>query len=214
MISMKPYSSAEQYASAVVAFLTAEANASIARKERAVVAVPGGSVARDVLPRLSDTNFPFDRVTFTLTDERWVPRSHPDSNEGLLRKLLAADLPFSLAGLFRADGDDTAILRELDGTVPSPDIALLGMGEDGHTASLFPHDAANAISASRFAFVDRPDARRITLTPTALKAISVVALAFRGSAKRAILNEAAEPGPPSKLPVRHILDRATIFTAP
>jgi 6-phosphogluconolactonase len=180
----------------------------------AVLAVPGGRTARALLPRIAALPLPWDRMTITLTDERWVPLDHPDSNEGQARSLLGGPAAARLQGLFRHGRTPEQALPELVAQTPQADVVLLGMGEDGHIASIFPDDAANRATAT-LAVVDRPDHRRVTLTPRALGAARRVVVAVTGAAKQAIIDQALLDGPLELLPVRHALAAgAAVFIGP
>jgi len=85
-----------------------------------------------------------------------------------------------------------------------PDVVLLGMGEDGHIASLFPHDAANR-SPAPLATVSRPDHLRVTLTPPVLAHARKIVVAFTGPAKTIVFERAVLDGTGEDLPVRHAL---------
>ncbi len=177
----------------------------LADQPTTVLMVPGGRTAQAVLPVLAGYDLPWRRVIITLTDERCIPASHPDSNEGLVRRLLAGPArAAALAGLYRPDEAPGKTTLRL-GTLPRPFAAvLLGMGEDGHIASLFPRDPANA-DPGLIARVERPDHPRLTWTPRFLTDASELVLAFTGTVKAMLLERALADGPTAELPVRHVL---------
>lgn len=177
----------------------------------ATLAVPGGSVAHDVLPELARFDLPWDRFKITLVDERWVPPSHEASNEGLVRTLLPRNARFNV--LFMEGRAPSAAADELGALIPAPDVVLLGMGDDGHIASLFPGDPVN-FSTAKFAAVQRAGHPRITMTPPTLLAARDVILAFRGKPKATKFDEACTAGSAHELPVRHVLARAQTFMGP
>jgi 6-phosphogluconolactonase len=203
------------FARAAADAVAAGLSSALAEQFHAVLAVPGGSTGRTVLPILAANPLPWHRIRVTLVDERWVPRDHPDSNESLVRELLygpAAQSEF--AGLYNGAATPEAALHDLTARIPSPDVILLGMGEDGHIGSLFPGDPANH-ATSRFAAVRRSDHLRITLTPLALAAGRCLVLAFCGAIKQAVFEHALRPGLADELPVRHALRaHAHIFVGP
>ncbi|PXX13956.1 6-phosphogluconolactonase [Nitrosomonas ureae] len=115
----------------------------LTRKPQATLVVPGGSTPRHYLPALAKCQLPWDRITITLSDERWVDVNNEQSNEQLVKKYLMAHLPpnTSFIGLKTQhenpfDAVDT-IHQRLD-QLPSLSLTVLGLGEDGHIASLFP----------------------------------------------------------------------------
>ncbi len=181
----------------------------LARHPTTVLMVPGGRTATAVLPVLAGTELPWRRVIITLADERCLPTSHPDSNEGLVRRLLGPRLEggaaaATLAGLYRPDETPARAALRL-GALPRPfGAVLLGMGEDGHIASLFPGDPANA-DPGPMALVQRPDHPRLTWTPQFLTDTRALVLAFAGATKAALLERALADGLPADLPVRHVL---------
>ena len=193
---------------------------------RASLAVPGGTTPGPFLTRLGQSEVPWEQVAVTLTDERWVPVSSERSNQALLAKTLFAGfaasaefVPLYTATPGPADGlpsVETA-LRQI---VLPLDVAVLGMGEDGHTASLFPGaigteaalDPAGERVVAEITAAGQPEPR-VTLTAPALSAARTLCLLIHGEAKRRVLETAAEDAP-----IRAVLDRARgeplVFHAP
>lgn len=196
--------------------------AAIAARGRAIMAVPGGTSPGPVLTRLAGHSLDWSKVTVLPGDERWVPPTDDRSNERLIRHCLAAGGADGARVLPLYDGspDPEEAARklgpELAGLLPL-DICLLGMGTDGHTASLFPDapelsealaaPAGRPLVAMRPASVPEP---RITLTATALSGARALHLIVTGAAKWLVLKEAAEPGPVEPYPVRAVLARDDI----
>lgn len=214
-MSIHRFSSTESFITAAAETVTAAALAVLSAQRKLVIALPGGSTAYKLVPALCAAPLPWERITFTLTDERWVAPDYPGSNEGLLRSLITgATTAAAFAGYFREGIDAAAATTELENRIPQPDIALLGMGADGHIASIFPHDAANH-SAARFAFVVRPDYPRLTLTPLALTQSRHLFVVTNGGDKAAMLERAVQDGAADDLPVRHALNAgAAVFLGP
>ena len=132
------------------AFVTA-ARLTIAKRGRFAVALSGGSTPRAVNARIAEAGqaLAWDRVHVFFGDERAVPPDHPDSNYRMARESLLARVPIPAvnvhrvrgeAGATRAAAEYEAELRAFFGPGPAPafDLIFLGMGADGHTASLFP----------------------------------------------------------------------------
>jgi 6-phosphogluconolactonase len=165
---------------------------------RAVVAFPGGSTPAPIFECLPREPFPWNRVTLLPTDERDVAASDPLSNEGALR------------AVFQPLGAHVLPLAAAD-TLDLPlDLAWLGMGEDGHTASLFPGpDLETAFSTEAPVVAVRPDplpagaaVARHSLSAHALASAREILVTITGATKRAVL-EAAIAGAP--LPIGRLL---------
>jgi 6-phosphogluconolactonase len=153
-------------------------------------------------------------VLFFFGDERCVPPEDPESNYGMARDAMLAPLGIDAAHVFRMRGEDppaqaaaayAAVLQEQLGPSTVLDLVMLGMGPDGHTASLFPgsspHDGGDALVAAPF--VAKFDTYRITLTPRAINAARAVEIATAGTAKAAALAGALDgPYNPNLYPVQ------------
>ncbi len=219
----------EYHAAAELAQAIADAlRAAISARGQALLAVSGGKSPLALFAALREQELPWGQVTVLLADERCVPIDHADSNSALVREHLlkgrasaASWQPFFelLPSGDSADWSD-AELDALAGAANMPlaalpwplDVLVLGMGEDGHTASLFPASPGleTALHSSvRVAWV-RPVAAahaRLTLTlPTLLEAGSVF-LPLAGAAKLAVFARASE-SPQTELPISLVLHGA------
>ena len=171
----------------------------------ASLVVSGGSTPAPVFKRLSDTGIDWSKVVVTLADERWVPPGHADSNESLVRDLLLVNkaqyaqfVPLYSDGL-SADNSVPGLATNIV-SMPQPfTVTILGMGNDGHTASLFPDapadqlDAAMAIDNMQTVAVLRPPSvpqERISLTRSALLNSHHRILHITGNAKYEVLVKA------------------------
>ncbi len=196
----------------------------IAARGRASLVASGGTTPGPLYDALSQRALPWDKVAVTLSDERWVPPDDPRSNEKLLRDRLlrgkaatAHLVPLKTASATPDDGaaaSDAAIAA-----MPRPfDLTLLGMGDDGHTASLFPHapglDAALDVTAPALVrAVHAPDVppvgERMTLTLRALLESRLIVVLVRGPEKRAAYEKARAGTDVHAAPVRAILNQRT-----
>jgi 6-phosphogluconolactonase len=184
------------------------------------LALPGGSVATTCFPRLAKLPIDWDRCEFFWVDERAVPPSDPESNYGTARSLWldAAGVPATRAHRMPADAPDLDAAAESYSDViiriahrpPRLNYVILGVGPDGHVASLFPGHALLA-EAHRLAAAVRdapkPPAHRLTLTLPVLSGAGRVVLAAFGRTKAEVIREALT-NPASALPVSLVLRRA------
>ncbi len=154
-----------------------------------VVALAGGTTPRRFYERLATLRYPWDQVHVVPTDERCVPPGHEDSNFRMLDRALLSRIP---ATVHRLAGEtcDPALhdreVRDLLRRAPL-DLALLGLGEDGHTASLFPGHPALAEAERAVVRVDGQGHPRLTLTLPVLSSARVALFLVTGSAKREAL---------------------------
>lgn len=190
----------------------------IADAGSAIIAVSGGNTPKLMFDHLSRQDLGWDKVTITLVDERQVPISSDRSNARLVSQHLlknnAARAHF--VPLFE---NVTAASK-----LPSFDAVVLGMGDDGHTASFFP-DGDNLAKALDPATQDRiitmqaPDAGepRLTFTLKVLLASPFLALHIEGDDKMKVLEKALIPGPVAQMPIRAVLQAThpvTLYWAP
>jgi 6-phosphogluconolactonase len=156
-----------------------------------IVALAGGRTPRSFYDRLAEVDHPWSEVDLLLTDERCVPPDHPDSNfrmveEALLSRLDPKPRIHPMPGeSCDADGHE-ASLREAFGGLRL-DMAVLGLGEDGHTASLFPGDPILDERLRWVGRVERPDHPRLTLTLPVLSTARVAMFLVTGRGKRSAL---------------------------
>lgn len=180
--------------------------AGIAARGHACAALSGGS-AEGAYLLLAQAPLDWARVTLALVDERFVPAEHAASNEGMLRSALAPAIRegASIAPMFSAASnvDEAAARADAAYAQLHIDIALMGMGPDGHTASWFPDadglaEALDPNTTRTVVSVRAPQAagsaERLTLTVSALARASQVLLLISGEEKRAVLEQARQTG--------------------
>ena len=204
----------------VAARIAEEGLRALASRGRFAVALPGGSVARSFFPRLARDSFDWSRADFFWVDERAVPVDDPESNYGLARSLWLnpAAVPQERVHRLEADAADlesAAIRAEHDlvrclGLPPRLDIALLGVGADGHVCSLFPGHAL-LDEERRWVGVETaapmPPPRRLTLTLPTLASAELIVVAAFGEAKANAVRSALRD-PHSTLPLARVLHRS------
>ncbi len=194
----------------------------VRRDGRAGLAVSGGSTPAPLFDQLSQWDLPWENVVVTLVDERWVDPGDPDANERLVRTRLlrgrAADAAFvGLKAPAATAKEGQAACEERLAQVPRPFAALiLGMGTDGHTASLFPGAAelpaaADPETRCTCVAVTPPAAphARLTLTLPVILDAGRIFLHITGEDKRRVLQKALQEGPAEDMPIRFILRQQT-----
>jgi 6-phosphogluconolactonase len=200
------------------------ASAAIASRGSAAVALAGGSTPRAMNALLAASprreQLDWTRLRFFFGDERCVPPDHPDSNYRMTRETLFAPLGIAETQIERVHAEDEphaaaaayeAALKAALGSAPVFDLVYLGMGPDGHTASLFPGTIAS-IDADRFAvanFVAKFNGYRITLTPRVLNAARQVTITAAGAEKAEALAAVIDgPREPERFPAQLIAPEA------
>ncbi|PSJ17090.1 6-phosphogluconolactonase [Nitrosomonas supralitoralis] len=189
----------------------------LARKPQATLVVPGGNTPRHYLPALAKCQLPWDRITVTLSDERWVDVHDEQSNEHLVKKYLMAQLPESARFVGLKTQHDSpfdavnAIHQHLD-SLPLPlSLTVLGLGEDGHIASLFPGMNTDLLSTHHCVATAPPIAPslRVSLSLNFLVKSEHIALVVTGKNKRRLLDQLSE-NPDLKLPIVWLLQRTQL----
>jgi 6-phosphogluconolactonase len=204
-----------ELARAVAERVVTEGSAAVAARGRFELALAGGSTPKAAYALLASPEFrgrlDWSRTRFFFGDERCVPPADAQSNYKTAKDTLFDGLSIAHDRVFRMRGEDdperaagvyaAILLRELppDNVAPTFDLIMLGMGPDGHTASLFPgtdpfEDDELLVKA---AYVEKLDSHRITLTPRTIGAARNVLLATAGEAKAealaAVLDGPYEP---------------------
>ncbi|WP_094559605.1 6-phosphogluconolactonase [Synechococcus sp. 8F6] len=176
----------------------------LAERDRAQIALAGGETPRATYRQLGQQHLPWDRVDVLLGDERWVSSSDPSSNARMLRETLMAEAPGSHACLHPVptelsspqEGAEAyaALVQQLcGGTPPALDLVLLGLGDDGHTASLFPGTAAPTITDRAVTLGEGKGLPRVTLTAPTLSAARRVLFLVSGAGKVQALQRLLDP---------------------
>ena len=189
----------------------------VARRGRFTIALSGGSTPKNLYTLIAanaSASLPWDRMFFFWGDERHVPPGDPESNYRMAEETFLSKVPIPPANIFpihaqnpdasAAADDYEQTLRKFfalaPGEYPHFDLILLGMGPDGHTASLFPETAALE-EKSRLVvanWVEKLKTSRITFTLPVLNASRCVAFLVSGTDKAAVLHEVLEGNAPAE----------------
>lgn len=174
-----------------LALVESEIVSAVAQRGAAALCLSGGSTPLPLYRALAAADLPWDRVTFAIGDERFVPHDHPDSNYGALKSALldrVAAPGAVLAWPILADPAASAVAYErlLDerlGEEPRFDLVLLGLGADGHTASLFPGTGAATSRDTALATFVPGHGWRLSLGVRTLSSCRTVLFLVEGSSK-------------------------------
>lgn len=217
-VALHELADAERLAAAMAQQVADALRAAIGIRGRVSLAVSGGRSPVAFFEQLAEQALDWERVTVGLADERWVPLGHSDSNAGLVQRHLlrgrAAQAHF--VGLYRPAKSLEAAAQLADAALaelPLPiDVLVLGMGEDGHTASLFPGSPNLALALDpacprRCLPMLAPSVphQRLTLTLPLLASAHLTLLQIQGEAKLATLRAALAGQDARQMPIRAFL---------
>lgn len=223
MIDRRDYADRVELAKALAESVAENLRAGLAERGEASLAVSGGSTPAKFFAQLGKKkDIDWDNVTVTLVDERWVPETADRSNAGLVNEKMlqgpAATAKFVPLYTGGDAPDASAIARSAANiaAVPAPfDAVILGMGNDGHTASFFPggDTLADALTGSADVLAIRaPGAGepRVTLSLLRLTKTRALYLHIEGEEKAETLKRALEGGPVEEMPVRAVLRQEAV----
>jgi len=214
------HASPEALAAALAETLEDIIRTALTERDRAVLALAGGRTPFPVYRKLAGAAVDWSRVVMLATDERWVDHDHPACNGREMRAAFAAAQGVHILPLTPGNAGQPASAELAQATLaslPAPfDAVLLGMGGDGHFASLFPGSAELATGldpdSPDDALVVHPDPlppeapfARISLSAARLLRSRRLLLAVTGEAKRAVLDRALARPDPATLPISALL---------
>jgi 6-phosphogluconolactonase len=215
------YDSADELADAVAGDVGFIVDSALDARGNSLIALPGGKTPLPIYSRLADKLLGWKKVTIIPTDDRLVPMDDELSNVRAIARVFlptgARVIPIAteIADYRLAGNSADARLQDLPWP---PDLVWLGMGEEGHTASIFAGpDLQNALDApkARRAVGVLPDpmpqdapVARVTLTRAAILSARTILITITGDAKRALLEQAIADGHSSKLPIGRVLAEA------
>ncbi|GIW80388.1 MAG: 6-phosphogluconolactonase [Gemmatales bacterium] len=202
------FASAEDLYRAAAELFADRAKKAVAQHGRFSVCLSGGSTPKSVFERLAQTPFqadiPWEHCHFFWGDERCVPPDDPRSNARMTREALLDHVPVPAANIHCIDGTapphDAAVQYEqtlksfFGNDAPCFDLVFLGMGPDGHTASLFPGTPVLQEKKRWVAevYVPQQQMHRVTLTPTVLNRGRIIAFLVTGANKADTLKQVLE----------------------
>jgi len=205
-------------AAALTAIVT-RIHAAINERQSCTIALSGGSTPQPLYAALAQSDLPWDRIQIFWGDERYVSATDPDSNYGMTKRVLLDLVPIPAANIhpmptnfdrpqLAAQAYERQILANFGleaGSIPVFDIILLGMGDDGHTASLFPHTAALSVVDRLITVGDKDGQPRLTFTfPLLNRARSTIFLVAGASKQPALAEIFAPTGDADTYPSRGI----------
>ncbi len=187
--------------------MVATLQTAIAQRDRATVALSGGSTPKPLFEAMVDADLPWEKVYIFWGDERYVPHDHEKSNARMARETWLNQVPIPPENVFpmptgagnpaadAAKYEDTLkkFFQSQPGEFPALDFVLQGMGDDGHTASLFPHTEALSVR-DRLVTVGNHDGEpRITFTVPLISAGRKVVFLVAGENKQTALAKVFSP---------------------
>jgi 6-phosphogluconolactonase len=222
-LSQSKFRTTEQLNTAFSRKITKLLRDGIEENGRASLIVSGGKTPAGLFTLLSKSNLEWDKVDISLADERWVDNTEDASTEKMLRtKLLinnAANANFMPLKTQHGDAEEAVLTctENLQKMRTPFDVLILGMGEDGHTASLFPcsEQIAQGLdleSGNSFIAVQPTTApnQRISLTLPALLNSNQIFLHLTGESKKAVLNTVLSGDDALAMPIRAVINNADV----
>jgi 6-phosphogluconolactonase len=220
-MNLEIHASAQDLARAGAELFVARSGEAVARRGFFTVALSGGSTPRILYELPADPNGPFreqlpwSKIHFFWTDERHVPPDHSDSNYRMANEAMLTHVPVSRDNVHRvmsenpsaaeaAEEYEREVLKSVPGSPPRFDVILLGLGADGHTASLFPgsevlHETKRLVAAP---WIEKLKTYRITMTLPLINNAALVLFLVSGAEKAEIVREVLEG--PKRYPAQEI----------
>jgi 6-phosphogluconolactonase len=215
MSEWRTFTDREALDNSLAAHVVSKLALGIAARGTAYLVVSGGSTPVDLFSLLSASNLDWKNVVVLLADERCVPVDHQDRNERLVREVLLTGQAeqAQFLSLMPTPDDATVNIEGLSSflsSLPRFDVVLLGMGEDGHTASLFPCASAlkDGLTTDEAALITRPKTAshaRVSMSRRRLQAADHGVIHITGEQKKTVLELASERDEEMRYPITAFL---------
>jgi len=198
----------------------------IAERNRFTIALSGGSTPKPLYEALAEQNLPWEKIHVFWGDERYVPPDHSDSNQGMARHAWLNKVPIPTENIhpMATDAADPTIAAQTHeqqlqaffqtapGAFPSLDLVLLGIGDDAHTASLFPHTAALQVRDHLVTVGNKDGQPRLTFTASLINEARCVVFLVAGASKQRALAQIFAPDADEQMyPARLIQPQGELF---
>lgn len=197
--------------------VTARLSETLQQSGQVAVALAGGNTPKAFYSQLSEVEIPWQKVKVSLTDERWVDAEHPDSNERMIKQTLLKNKAKSCQFFGLKNSEATPMAGQLstadllNKTLTTIDYAILGMGDDGHFASIFPNmeNTEQLLDLNQTApcLPACPEGKpaRMSLTLSYLLKAKCLYVFVCGEAKRAVIESMQQPTPETLLPIYYLI---------
>ena len=214
MVRWREFESREAASRALAINAAKDIASALETRPEATIVVSGGTTPGPFFKFLRGSELDWSRIAVLPSDERWVPTNHPDSNERMIRSELIQQRAAlaTMVSLYDAEGEEPVKQRMSQLALPFASV-ILGLGEDGHTASLFPGAPRikQSLVSTEFCLMQTVPGltvARISLTPKVLVQSKRINILFFGASKRAVFETALEAGSPEQFPVRAVLHQS------
>ncbi|MBA3025305.1 MAG: 6-phosphogluconolactonase [Sulfurimonas sp.] len=218
--TLNEFSSKEKLVEALSQKIIDDLAFAIETKGYATLVLSGGSTPKNLLNALSNIKFDWKKVRVTLVDERWVDPSNPNSNQKMVQDYLlqnhatkARFIPLKNSAI-RAKDAVVSLEVALHGLSHELDVVVLGMGEDAHTASFFPHSSelafalnTNDLCCATTAVLEPRE--RITLSRSFLLSSKNLILHIEGQAKKEVFQKAVKSDDVVNMPIVAMMQQKT-----
>ena len=179
----------------------------IEKSDRFTIALAGGGTPKPLYEAIATQNLPWEKIHVFWGDERYVPADHPDSNQGMARNAWLDKVNIPAANIHPMPTEGASPVADAEkheaqlqeffgipaGTFPDFDVILLGIGDDAHTASLFPHTDALQVQDQLVTVGNKDGQPRITFTAPLINHAHCVIFLVAGSSKRPALAQIFAP---------------------